>query len=394
MEINNKIEKLFFKVYRNCYLRDIIFNHLRIYNENKNKNFKNCKELKQYSQKHYITNLTIIKDEPDDEDFYDNFSIISLLDIECLTLSNNFSHLIESYDLPKSLKKIKFGNNWNHEINLKNTNIETIILGNNYNRKIKAGNLPDSLKEIVFGYYYSQPLQIGSIPSKVEKITFGYFYDFPLGVGIIPSSCKILKLGGKYNHKFEVGKNVIPEGVEEIYFSTYWNQQLNPLDLPSTLKKIEFNYHYNKQLLIGSIPSNVTHLSFGNSFTNNNCKLKSGILPSGLIHLIFGDSFDIELLKGSIPDSVKYLYFGLKFKNNNNKSFKNILPNNLLHLEFKNLNFQFPINEKPPNCILINNYKPPIPNRKITFSEILVNSILFIFYITRAIYESITGIID
>ncbi|KAM9959697.1 hypothetical protein ACTFIR_000788 [Dictyostelium discoideum] len=373
----------------NCYLRDIIFNHLRIYNENTNKIFKNCQELRQYSQKHYIINLTIIEDE----DLYDNFSILSLLDIECLTLNNNYSHPIESYDLPKSLKKIKFGNNWNHGINLKNSNIETIIFANNYNKKLKAGDLPDSLKEIVFGYYYSQCLEIGSIPSQVEKITFGYLYDHPLEVGIIPSSCKILKLGGKYNHKFEVGKNVIPEGVEEIYFSTYWNQQLNPLDLPFTLKKIEFNYHYNKELLIGSIPPNVTYISFGNSFKNNNCKIKAGILPSILTHLIFGDSYNIELLKGSIPDSVKYLYFGSKFTNNN-KSFKNALPNNLLHLEFKNINFQFQIDEKPPNCLLKNNYIPPTPKRKITFSEILGNSILLIFYITRAIYQYITGITD
>ncbi|KAM9998262.1 hypothetical protein ACTFIY_007908 [Dictyostelium cf. discoideum] len=327
-------------------------------------------KLKQYSQKHII-NLTIIKDDSDDEDFYENFSILSFLDIECLTLnSNNYSHSLESYDLPKSLKKIKFGNNWNDEINLKNTNIETIIFSNKYNKKLKAGDLPDSLKEIVFGFYYSQSLEIGSIPSQVEKITFGYLYDHPLEVGIIPSSCKILKLGGKYNYKFEVDKNVIPEGVEEIYFSTYWNQKLNPLDLP-TLKKIEFNYHYNQELLIGSIPLNVTYLSFGNSFTNNNSKLKAG----------------------SIPDSVKFLSFGSKFTNNN-KSLKNVLPKNLLHLEFKNLNFQFPINEKPQNCILKNNYIPPIPKRKITISEILGNSILLIFYITRAIYESITGIVD
>ncbi|EAL66115.1 hypothetical protein DDB_G0282511 [Dictyostelium discoideum AX4] len=334
MEINsNKIEKLFFEVYRNFYLKDIIFNHLRIYNENTNRIFKNCEKLRQYSQKHYI-----IKDDSESIDLYDNFSILSLLDIECLTLNNNYSHSIESYDLPKSLKKIKFGNNWNHGINLKNTNIETIIFANNYNKKLKAGDLPDSLKEIVFGYYYSQCLEIGSISSQVEKITFG---NNPLVVGIIPSSCKILKLG---------------------------------------------------ELLIGSIPPNVTYLSFGNSFTNNNCKIKAGILPSSLTHLIFGDS-NIELLKGSIPDSVKYLYFGSKFTNNN-KSFKNVLPNNLLHLEFKNINFQFPIYEKPPNSILKNNYIPLIPKRKTTFSEILGNSILLIFYITRAIYESITGITD
>ncbi|KAN0029244.1 hypothetical protein ACTFIV_011123 [Dictyostelium citrinum] len=415
MEINNKIEKLFLKVYRDKYLRNIIYSNIRKYNKNNNKIFNNCQELNQYPQKNYIINLTIIQYDSynnNNEDNYDSYSTLSSLDniesltlknneekihleylpiyLKCLTFSDNYHHPISSNDLPKSLRKIKFGYNWNYRINLKNTNIDTIILGNGFNQIIKAGDLPLSLKEIIFGYNYSQPLEIGSIPSGVEKITFGYCYNHPLEVGIIPKSCKILKLGGKYNHPFNIS-GIIPEGVEEIYFSTYWNHQLKPLDLPlSSIKKIEFNYHYNKKLIFGSIPPSVTHLSFGNSFTNDNSKITAGVIPFGVTHLTFGDSFNIQLLNGTIPDSVTFLCFGFKFSNNS-KSFKNVLPKNLLHLEFKNNSFQFPIKEKPPNCILINKYTP-MQDRKYSFIDIIGKTVLFIALVIRAIYDSITDI--
>ncbi|KAN0031273.1 hypothetical protein ACTA71_010362 [Dictyostelium dimigraforme] len=396
---------LFLKVLRDVYIRSIIFKHLRIYNENIYKIFRNFRELKEYPQKYYIINLIIIEDDTVDF-FYDTYTILSSLYIESLTFKNteiriNFEYLpetlkeltlgknycypIQSNEIPKSLKKIQFGYNWNQRINLNKTNIETIIFGNNFNQKLKAGNLPYSLKEITFGYYYSQPLEIGCIPENVEKITFGYCFDFPLN-GVIPNSCKILNLGGKFNYKLDF----VPNGVEEIYFSTYWNQQLKPFDLPSSLKKIKFNFHFNKKLLIGSIPSSVTHLTFGNSFNNDNSKLNVGAIPFGVTHLEFGDSFNIQLLKGSIPDSVTFLKFGSKFLNKN-KSLKNVLPKNLLHLEFLNHNFQFPENEKPPNCNLKTNYRSTPKPPKITFLKILGHSVLFLALITRAVYETVIG---
>lgn len=83
-------------------------------------------------------------------------------------------------------------------------------------------------------------------------------------------------------------------------FSRPLFSDLNISNLPN-LKYLDVGFNNIK---VGSIPTSVTHLTFGDGFDQ---KLEPGFISSSVTHLIFSSRYNKELNAKSIPSSVEYL---------------------------------------------------------------------------------------
>ncbi|KAK5577619.1 hypothetical protein RB653_002562 [Dictyostelium firmibasis] len=148
-KIKLKDEELFFKVWRNVYIRNkCIFFHLRNFNR-ASKYFKlNFDSLREYQFKNYLTTLKIINDDT----FFSNIDLhvpnkIIPYSVENLVINQNL--LLKKGDLPDSINSLSFGRRFKEEISsgVLPKNLVKLRLG--HNTKISSNFiLPKTIKHL------------------------------------------------------------------------------------------------------------------------------------------------------------------------------------------------------------------------------------------------------
>jgi len=219
-------------------------------------------------------------------------------------------------------------------------NIKYLIFNYDYKFSVEKGVIPKNITYILFNCKLNEPLVEGIIPDSVTHLFFGCLFDYKkyeFKKGIIPESVIYLGFEGNFNQPLE---DIIPNNVKYLYLE-YFNQPLNPGNIPNNLTHLIFGNNFDQPLTSGVLPHTLKYLKFGNNFDQ---PLNPGILPFGMTHLIFGQFYNQPLKINSIPNSVIYLIFSTRY----NHPINNILPDKLIYLKLgMNFNQELKIGDIP-----------------------------------------------
>ncbi|KAN0015268.1 hypothetical protein ACTFIU_001594 [Dictyostelium citrinum] len=307
IEINN--DKLFFKVFRNIYLKMVIFYHIRLLNyyEIKENHTFTIEQFKSFKYK-------------------DHLSKIKLIDGPLKKIATDTNSLYTRGELSKLIPN----------------QVKSLTL--DIRNQLMVGDIKDGLTSLKFGKRFDQILTPGILPTDGSLVEFnsGSAFkngDLELPVGALPSSITSLTLGNGFNSV--VNENVLPEGLLKLRFKGF-----------------------NKMIVKNSLPNSLLELQFGRNF--NRAISAHGTLPKSLTSLTLGIHFHHVIYIGTLPPTLKKLV--IQSAGYNQKFEKRSLPDSLEHLEFnKNGLFNQPIADKflPPNLKTLilpnhwsNNYEP------------------------------------
>ncbi|KAM9955480.1 hypothetical protein ACTFIW_000082 [Dictyostelium discoideum] len=312
-EINN--DKFFFKVFRNIYLKMVIFYHVKLLNyyEIKDNYTFTIEQFQSFKFKDHLSKLRLI--EP--------IQNLAAMTIMTTTTNNYYTKGELSKLIPNSVKSLSL----------------------DINNQLMVGDIKDGLTSLKFGKRFDQILTPGLLVtdgSSLVEFNSGSAFrngDLDLQVGSIPSSIKSLTLGHSFNSV--INENVLPEGLVKLRFKGF-NKMIVRNSLPNSLLELEFGRNFNRAISAhGTIPKSLTSLTLGIHFTH-------------VIHI------------GTLPPTLKKLI--IQSVGYNQKFEKKALPDSLEHLEFnKNGFFNQPIADKflPPNLKTLilpkqwsNNYEP------------------------------------
>jgi hypothetical protein len=184
-----------------------------------------------------------------------------------------------------------------------------------------------------------------------------YDINNPLTIDYLALGYK-LKLSRKSNY-FDSILNKYRTQIYGCYI--YSLNELNKLKtINHNITHLKFNIDFNDMVTCDNLPSDVTHLTFGEFFDQPVDKL-----PDSITHLTFGEFFDQPVDK--LPDSITHLTLGNEFNNSidnlpdsithltlGNEFNKNIdnLPDSITHLTLGN-DFDKPINNLPNGIIYL-----------------------------------------
>ncbi|KAN0000301.1 hypothetical protein ACTFIZ_000740 [Dictyostelium cf. discoideum] len=293
IEINN--DKLFFKVFRNIYLKMVIFYHIRLFNyyEFKDNHTFTIEEFQSFKFKDHLSKLRLM--EP-----------IQKL-TTTTTTTNNYIKGELSKLIPNSVKSLSL----------------------DINNQLVVGDIKDGLTSLKFGKRFDQKLTPGLLVTDGSLVEFnsGSAFkngDISLQVGSIASSIKSLTFGESFNSIINV--NVLPEGLVKLRFKGF-NKMIVKNSLPNSLLELEFGGNFNRAISAhGTLPKSLTSLTLGIEFTH---VIYRGTLPPTLKKLVIqSTAFNQKFENKSLPDSLEHLEF---IKNGffNQPIADNFLPPNL-----------------------------------------------------------------
>ncbi|EFA78540.1 hypothetical protein PPL_09192 [Heterostelium album PN500] len=271
--------------------------------------------------------------------------------LEELLFGDTFNQIIEPETLPKCLRKLVFGRDYNQPLvigSLPNS-LETLVFGFKFNQLIQPKILPPNLKELKFGRNFNQPFESETLPPTLRALNFGGHFNRELLPGFLPQSIKSIRFGKEFNQPII---DILPTSLKELKFSTMFNQQVPPGILPPRLKTLKFGNNFNQPL--PSLPKSLLSLALKLNFNHPiqpgvlpesleelklswlyNHKIPIGALPKSLLLLKLGDKFNQPLERGSLPDSIKFI----KFREEFNQPIDDVLPKSLKTLVLgKNFN--------------------------------------------------------
>ncbi|KAN0030928.1 hypothetical protein ACTA71_009578 [Dictyostelium dimigraforme] len=279
--INNKNEELFLKIWRNKYLRNRIFHQIKKYSINRIKEYKDCKEIKNLENSYYIKDLRLLENSEIPIGGIPN-SVI------WLRMNKQFNHrlLVGTFSLSKRLEYIK--------------------LGRSFNQIIEKDLFPSSLKKIKFGYEFNQSLE--SIPSSVTSIQYSGNFSKPQSV---PSTVTKLILYNFFDKENLTVNDHIPKSIKSLRMDICFNNALVKGFIPNSVTKLVLGPKYFRcKLKPGVIPNSVTDLTITfNSFLTS---IKKGVIPNSvrklkILDLVGGIPYNLEY--GSIPNGVESIIF-------------------------------------------------------------------------------------
>ncbi|KAM9964909.1 hypothetical protein ACTFIW_004704 [Dictyostelium discoideum] len=210
-EIKLKNDVLFFKVWRNVYLRNkFIFYHLRKFNIAHNNNSHSFNSLREYPLRNYLTILKI-------------------------SMGVFFTNKIIPYGIiPNSVKEILI----------------------NQNLIISKGDLPDSIISIKFGKRFKEYIETDAFPINLISLKLGPNTKIRKNI-VLPKSLKYLSIERKSQLSLlkKVNSSIEFLSIEECDSNTI---------IPTTIKKLGFARGFNYDL--PKIPKNIEFLYIGNKF--------------------------------------------------------------------------------------------------------------------------------
>jgi hypothetical protein len=312
-------------------------------------------------------------------------------------LEINFDCELSGVNLPKYLKKLKFGIGFNHLLN----NVELpdtleILEFNNYSNSLFSVKLPKSLKKIINKSHiidqFVQEFSLYSLPfflpPDINEINLGSRYNYKSNAFVFPKNLKKLAISGNANNKIifyemyeelktlnsleildklEFPINKLPENIKKIKLPFDYNNWKTPINLPLGLEHLTISGTICNKSMINNLPPEIKSLSIINTLD-----FEFGILPislsemylnfapdkkltmeikdkkiinfqSSIKKIIFSDNFDCSQVIVKLPSDLEYLKIsGSKC----NEFLINNLPENLLSVEIVN-DLEFELSNLP-----------------------------------------------
>ncbi|KAM9977706.1 hypothetical protein ACTFIR_011578 [Dictyostelium discoideum] len=306
---------LFFKIFRNKFLRNQIFKHLRYFNNcpklvkyNSIKQFEECK-FKGYLSKVYY-NLKGFEYLPNSVKFLklgDNFWTSNLFILELNKLKNF---------LPQSLTHLVLSNSFSRYSKLNGRSfipesVTKLNIGDGFNRIIRSDDIPVTLKSLVIGKSFKNSLNLIDCKN-LESLEFVYESHFNNILNndsnnLLPQNLKYLKFGNLYTMEIKNVELSLPKTLTYLSFGSGFNSPINLQSLIN-LKSLIFESNYKFKFSVGSLPSSLTYLSI-NGYEKD---FEIGVLPSNLQTLIIStfacytittkQKFEIGVLPSSITN--------------------------------------------------------------------------------------------
>ncbi|KAK5580826.1 hypothetical protein RB653_000850 [Dictyostelium firmibasis] len=304
-KLNKEEEKerstfLFFKIWRNLYLKSYILGIIKNYfinrdwrtftleSLNKNKN-------KDYFKKVILRNPIQVMDKgkyyqkkPNNDSEDDN------LEKQIQLPKNSITHLsfttrngkdsvfvIYPGFIPHSVTSLEMDHFYNSPLSkgLIPNSVTNLTFGSEFNQSIEVDDLPLSIQILKFGNNFNKPLKKGSIPYGVKSITFGIDFNQVIDEGVIPSSCVQLIFGQRFKKRFDIGS--IPNGV----------------------KILKLPLHYREYIGSNVLPSSILDVNVGSSFyTSNITKIGNNIIPNSCIELRYRGTSSFSIDTSTIPN--------------------------------------------------------------------------------------------
>ncbi|KAM9995788.1 hypothetical protein ACTFIY_001986 [Dictyostelium cf. discoideum] len=321
------IEKLFFKVFRNCFLRKIIFRHVSIFQKNREIGFNSLKELRKFKFRDYVESIRLnCKEILKKGDIPDNGFLKKIIFSSLLNVPKNFETqhyylyddgsstrtisktTIDYSIIPESVqhREIRFPNSLSRDdisISKIPTFFNSIVNISIPERNVNAlyGHLlrfPSLIKISIRGGYNFQltPQLFKKFSTTLTSLDLGkewFNNDKQIELGDLNYlvTLKTLKISSYGRELFE---NVLPPKLEKLticeYLSTVEICNKTMWVLPKTIKKLTItDSRFPPRLTIG-----------------RNMNLYKGLLPNGITHLqLLSRKMSIQPF--SIPDTVEYL---------------------------------------------------------------------------------------
>lgn len=142
-----------------------------------------------------------------------------------------------------------------------------------------------------------------------------------------------------YRWIFKESTKSIPSSITHLTFGPKFNYPINDL-IPFSVTHLTFGIKFN-QPINECIPTSVTHLIFDLGFNQS----VNGCIPSSVIELVFGNRFN-QPINGCIPSLVERVIFGHNF----DQSIENCFPSTIKELTF-GWNYDHPRNGSIPSTI-------------------------------------------
>ncbi|KAN0000474.1 hypothetical protein ACTFIZ_000917 [Dictyostelium cf. discoideum] len=386
---------LFFKIYRNLYLKNEILKHVKLYNKYWKDTvvFRDVNKYNSFEFKDYLLNLE-----------YSFFQHIKIPNVEILKIGNSFwdrKKLIKSIPenfIPSSVKDLTikkpcFSNNTDQSERLCNIIPPTVTkldLGE-YNNPLHPGDISKTLKSLTISICFSDELKESLWPDELELDELKIFRYGELKKDCyFPKNYKSLQVYGYVPHIFNINllslslvkliielpklssmnlstlknlkhlsvcdfngdieKGFLPEGLETLNIFNKNNFNFQVGSLPKSLKKL-FIFSYNKKIKLGVLPEGLETLYISETkesfdvgvfpssinyldfgyLAKSMEKLKVGVLPISLKTFSFPSIYSFEIEEGLLPNSIETLNLPKHF---NQIITKTLLPNKLVRLDF------------------------------------------------------------
>ncbi|EGC29493.1 hypothetical protein DICPUDRAFT_5964, partial [Dictyostelium purpureum] len=265
---------------------------------------------------------------------------------------NNNCFKIISF-LPYKLKSIKFGSNFDRDIDFgvlpsTLTSLEFSVVGN-FNKPITFGTIPNSVTNLSFPSQFNQPIKVNNkncLPPNLTKLSFGRYFQQDIEKGSIPSSVTDLCLGGIDSNqviqegcipdsvlKLKVGENQIFKS-NSLPDSVYSLQGLNAMyirEIPPQVNSFTFLDLNDPIEYLKDLPRNVVSVDVGGLFDTR--EFERAIIPSHITSLTFGSLFNQRILPSYLHNvtNLKSIKFGIFF---NQIILPCSLPDSITYLEF------------------------------------------------------------
>ncbi|KAM9987976.1 hypothetical protein ACTFIZ_003334 [Dictyostelium cf. discoideum] len=292
MKENNE---LFFKVFSNIYINQIIFKYVRIYNENTCKTFYSRKELIEYKEREYIEFITYSGKE---EIKYGDLPLYGVLEKVSIT---NYGGKIDGIIIPEG--------------------VSTVIYPRHFVCETILSTLPKSVTSLKNVMFHSpiDTLSSPQIPETIEKISFQDFLNPNYLKGkIFPKYLKelsILSSGLNCNSPFYFENGEVPDSVEYLKMGIYLKSD-EETELLSFLPK-------NLKILDLEMQGHIPPFSLPNSITILNIKLpyhdpmeiKRDMIPQSVTTLKIDGSRFISIERDSLTNSLTVLYLKFSYHN-------------------------------------------------------------------------------
>lgn len=154
-------------------------------------------------------------------------------------------------NLPDSLTRLIIVGNYNYPLFDMPKNLKYIELGEEFDHPLDC--LPDSVSVICFDNYdskFNHPIYV--LPRFLKTLKLRSNFNQPLTAQL--PSLKVLEINGKFNHSIDA----LPDSIEKLTITGCFNQQIHKL--PEQLKYLELPFNYDKPLPNTGANSNLIHL--------------------------------------------------------------------------------------------------------------------------------------
>ncbi|KAN0000492.1 hypothetical protein ACTFIZ_000925 [Dictyostelium cf. discoideum] len=386
---------LFFKIYRNLYLKNEILKHIKLYNKYWKDTvvFRDVNKYNSFKFKDYLLNLE-----------YSFSQHIKIPNVEILKIGNSFwdrKKLIKSIPenfIPSSVKDLTIKkpglyNNTEPSERLCNFIPPTVTKLDlrEYNNPLHPGDINKTLKSLTIGIgtdelkesLWPDELELDELkifnfrkhnqdcyfPKNYKSLEVAGYVPHIFNINLLSlslvkftielpklssmnlSTLKNLKYLSVWDFNGDIEKGFLPEGLETLNIFNKNNFNFQVGSLPKSLKKL-YIFSYNKKIKLGVLPEGLETLYLSGEtkkafdvgvfpssitylgfdyFSKSMEKLKVGVLPISLKTFSFPSIYSFEIEEGLLPNSIETLNLPKHF---NQIITKTLLPNKLVRLDF------------------------------------------------------------